>query len=539
MEYREIVTSGGLLIGDNFDSLIRRGIVKVYDNSRTHSLWNELLKRSGLYVPDSDIDEKDLFALVKYAFDKEYKTCKDVTFRTGYVFSADFESSIKINDSSRTYSTVKAVYLDELLTAVLFEYIAVYYLWAVKKDDIDVYGFCFRTALYLLDNCYRKGNLDSDECKAEIVDTISKHCPDAAPSVISDLYWAALAFAMCHELAHIYHDHHDVQSDDKSINWRLEYDADLFGGRIFLNLINGKYSEFDSRFHEVFNDYAYTAPEILFLFYEDAYYMGQWMYGEYPGDSHPDIRSRIDKLLELSDAPEFTFDTEEGNAVLSSYWDISDLFREELFLKLKNGKLEEIKRKGADTTMAGNGYEEAYAFDKAMCNQVKKMAEDENVSPNKAVGLWDIAIQIDVVGEDKCLSMVWSDGTKTYSTKAVNVFFNQKAVLEASIEFGLTLALLKDAFATVRFALLILFKLYKITTVELTDEMAKLLVECHKRNAYNTGVKVSELLEATGGDPAALEKLEELACLHFTDDRDKIILDEKVFINRPLGNYLK
>ena len=241
----------------------------------------------------------------------------------------------------------------------------------------------------------------------------------------------------------------------------------------------------------------------------------------------------------MSDAPEFTFDTEEGNAVLSSYWDISDLFREELFLKLKNGKLEEIKRKGVDTTMAGNGYEEAYVFDKAMCNQVKKMAEDENVSPNKAVGLWDIATQIDVVGEDKCLSMVWSDGTKTYSTKAVNVFFNQKAVLEAIIEFGLTLALPKDAFATVRFALLILFKLYKITTVELTDEMAKLLVECHKRNAYNTGVKVSELLEATGGDPVALEKLEELACLHFTDDRDKIILDEKVFINRPLGNYLK
>lgn len=539
MEYREIITSGGLLIGDNFDSLIRRGVIKVYDSSLTHEKWNELLRKYGLYVPDSVADEKDLFALVKHAFDKEYNECKDVSFRTGYVFSAGFENSVKSNDSSRAYSTEAAVYMDELLTSVLFEYIAVYYLWAVKRDDIDVYSFCFRTALYLLDSCYRKGNLDSDRYKSELVEMLGKHCRDAAPSVISDLYWAAVAFAMCHELAHIYHYHHKVQTEDKAINWQLEYDADLFGGRIFLNLINGNYSEFDSPFHEVFNSYAYTAPEILFLFYEDAYYIGQWMYGENPGDSHPDIQSRIKKLLDLSDAPVFTFDTEEGNTVLASFWDISDLFREEFFLKLKNGKLEEIKRKGADTTMAGHGYEEAYAFDKAMCDQVRQMAEEEKVSPNQAVGLWDIAVQIDVEGKDKCLSMVWSDGTKTYSTKAVNVFFNLKAVLEAIIEVGLTLVLPKDVLATVRFALLILFKLYKITTVELTDDMAKLLVECHKRNAYKAGVKVSELLDATGVEPAALEKLEELACLHFTANRDMVVLDEKVLVNRPLGNYLK
>lgn len=534
MEYREIITSDGSFIDDTLDNLIKKGIVKVYDNSRAHSLWNDLLKRSGLYAPDSGIDENDLFALVKYAFDKEYKTCKDVYF---YIANG---SSIKEH-----FSTVDAVCFSELIMSVLFEYIAVYYLWAVKKDDIDVYEFCFRTALYLLDYCYRKGNLDSDEYKAEIVDMISKHCPDAAPSVISDLYWAILAYLMCHELAHIYHCHHDSQSDGKNNNHLLEYDADLSGGRIFLNLINGKYSEFDSVFHEVFNDYVYTAPEILFLFYEDAYYMGQWMYGEHQGNSHPDIRSRIDKLLELSDAPEYTFDTEEGNAVLASYWNMSDLFREEFFLKLKNGKLEEIKRKGADRILTGNGYEEAYAFDRAMCSQIRKMALDAKVSPAKAVGLWDIAIQRDAYGEnksiqtDKFLSFIWSDGTKTYSSKSVNVFFNQKAVLEAIIEFGLTLALPKDALATVRFALLILFKLYKITTLELTDDMAKLLVECHKRNAYKKAVSVSELLEATGVEPAALEKLEELACLHFTDDRDKIILDEKVFINRPLGNYLK
>ena len=91
MEYREIVTSGGLIIGDNFDSLIRRGVIKVYDSSLTHMKWDELLKSNGLYVPNSNADENDLFSLIKYAFDKEYKVCKDIIFRKGYVFSADLK----------------------------------------------------------------------------------------------------------------------------------------------------------------------------------------------------------------------------------------------------------------------------------------------------------------------------------------------------------------------------------------------------------------------------------------------------------------
>ena len=168
--YREIITSGGVLIDSTFDILKQKGIVKELDNSLTRRKWDELLKRSGLYTPDADLDASDLFALIKYAFDTEYKTSKDVVFRTGYVYSSDFSNSIKHFEAARAYSTAKTVYMDELLSSVLFEYIAVYYLWAVNRDNLDVYSFCFRTALYLLDSCFRKGNLDSDECKAEIVE---------------------------------------------------------------------------------------------------------------------------------------------------------------------------------------------------------------------------------------------------------------------------------------------------------------------------------------------------------------------------------
>ena len=251
--YRRIITSNGLLLGENFDILVQKGIIKDAPNSVTKQKWNALLKKADLFDADSDIDVGDLFTLLKCAFDDEFKTIRDVRFRTGYVYSADFENSIKHSDSSRAYSTHKTIYIDELLVSVLFEYIAVYYLWVTNKDSLDVYSFCFKKTLYLLDGCYRKGNLDCDTNKAEVIDMISSCCGENAPIVISDLYWTALAFAISHELAHIYLDHNRIKDDDKSINWKIEYDADRYGCDIVFNLIDKKYTNISSPFHEVFH----------------------------------------------------------------------------------------------------------------------------------------------------------------------------------------------------------------------------------------------------------------------------------------------
>lgn len=525
---REIITSNGKLISEGFDGLERKGVVRRLEGSKTQKNWNKLLQRTGLYVPNADAEESELFDLIKSAFELEHATKIDVSFKTGYVYSESYENSVKHSEASRAYSTSQTVYIDQLLSSVLFDYIAVYYLWATNLDDLDVYGFCFKKALYLLDSCYRKGNMVPDESKSEIIEMIAANCVDAAPSVISDVYWSTLAFAMCHEIAHIHLGHTELDYCDKNSIWEMEYAADELGNRVFLNFVNGKYREIDSQFFEIFNTYVYTAPQILFLFYEDLYFMGQWMYGELPGDSHPDLKSRIERMLVQSEDPSFDFDTEEGNALLASHWNISDLFREEFFLKLKNGKLEEVKRKGASTTMANNGYEEAYAFDEAMCSVVRELARENSIPENKAVGLWNILIQIDVVGGMKGCELVWRDKQKTYSTKALNVFYNQKAVLEAVIEFGLSLTLPNDATTAIRFALLILYNLYKISTVELSDDMAKILIECHKKKAYRVGIGKKELVEQTGVSEDELNRLEWLSCVRIDDG--KVYLKEKVAI---------
>lgn len=525
---REIITSNGCIMGENYDVLIQKGIIRESGDSITHKKWNAMLKEAGLYDPDANVDARDLFALLKCAFDIEYRTIRDVCFHTGYVYSTDYKNSIKHCDSSRAYSTPKTLYIDELLVSVLFEYIAVYYLWTTNKDNPELYGFCFQKALRLLDGCYRKGNLDSDEGKSEIIDMINQYCGNNAVIVISDLYWSALAFAICHELAHIYHEHNGIECDDKSENWEIEYTADKCGCEMILNLIDKKYSEISSPFHEVFQQYTYTAPEILFLFYEDLFYVGQWLHGEQPGDSHPDFRSRIDRMLEQSISPKYSLDTKEGNAILAAYWEISDLFREEFFLKLKNGKLEIIKRKGENTTMSGNGYEEAYAYDHAMCVIIRQIAKNEQVSEGKAVGLWDLAIQIDVTGTFAGRDLIWKTGDQVYSTKAINVIYNQKNALEAIVEMGVSISLPQDKLSTIRFLILILFQLYKISTVELSQDMAKILIECHKRNAYKNGIDEDKLLAAAGVEVDALNMLYRIKSIRIEDG--KLFLNEKVLI---------
>lgn len=411
----------------------------------------------------------------------------------------------------------------------MFEYIAVFYLWATNRDNLEVYSFCFRRVLYLLEACYRKGNLNNDESKSEVVDMIGSYCGSNATVVISDLYWSALAFAISHELAHIYNNHNMIQCNDKPCRWEIEYAADKGGYEVILNLIDNKYPDISSQFQEVFQSYTYTAPEILLLFYEDLFYVGQWLHGELPGDSHPDFKSRIERLLEQSTSPDYLFDTEEGNAILATYWEISDLFREEFLLKLKNGKLETIKRKGEDTIMSGKGYEDAYAFDKSMCEVVRQIAQKEKVSENKAIGLWDIAMQIDVKGIIDGCDFIWTDGQGVFSTKAINVFYNQKNALEAIISMGVSISLPQDKLSTIRFLILILFHLYKCTTTELSNDMAKILIECHNRNAYKNGIYEDELLAATGVKMSALSMLERIHCVNTIDNT--VFLNERVLIN--------
>ena len=128
---------------------------------------------------------------------------------------------------------------------------------------------------------------------------MSAWCDANAVNLIADLYWSCLAFAFCHEFAHIYLNHAAHQPENQAGFWVQEYEADAVGCDVYLRIIEsvGEYSE--EPFATVFHDYLYVAPMILFQFYGDTYYLGYWLFGERTGHSHPPLRGRINALLIL------------------------------------------------------------------------------------------------------------------------------------------------------------------------------------------------------------------------------------------------
>ena len=518
-----LITHKDAVLRSDERALLRSGLIHRLENSETHKLWIAMLKDLGLDYGEHGYSVKDLFCVVKAAFESEYSVSLDVSFEEGFIAAEGFQSSVEHNREPRVYSLPTVVYLDELMVSVFFEYIAVYYIWSRYGSDVE--GKCFKLALYALDHCCRKGNLNSDEGKSELMKLMREYCDDVAVQFIEDAYWNVLAFAIGHEIAHIYIRERGIGSSDP---WELEYQADAIGYGIILNLIEGKYPDIQSPFRAAFHDYLYTTPMVTFLFYGDLAYMSYWLFGEKADGGHPHFEDRINRMIKVSEAEKYTFDTKLGNDVLNSFWDISDRFREELFYKLKNGKLVQIIGEGANTTMNGNGYEEANRCYNQMSEEMRELAVQWGVDPDKLIGLWDIVVQIDVVGKPGAGTLVWKDRDEVYSTKPYNVFFRLKDLLLTSVEIGVTVGPSDGPTQTILKGLYILCKLLEVSTVKLNEDQAKLLAVCHKQSAYDQGIDEDELLDSLGISSKTVDELVQLHCIRL--EEGKIYLPERILI---------
>jgi hypothetical protein len=136
--YREMVASDGCSIGENIELLVEKGVLFEKEEGRTLSLWREILRKNNVNQPEREIDERDLFVFLHDVFRTAFHEDIDVKFETGFVYSSDFLNSIHHNKRSRVFSTEHRVYLDLLIRSALFEYIANYYLFALKEEKEDM-----------------------------------------------------------------------------------------------------------------------------------------------------------------------------------------------------------------------------------------------------------------------------------------------------------------------------------------------------------------------------------------------------------------
>lgn len=485
-------------------------------NSKTISLWHSSLRNMGGDVDSNEPTPKELFDFVKSEFERQKNITLDIFFSQSYIASEDGLMPIPSDEASRIYSGKSEVYVDDLVLSALFEYIAAFYIWAKDYDDKDVYAFCFKYVVTLLNYSWRLGIISDDDHEVELVKKIVDHCDIRAINLIADLYWSCLAFAFCHEIAHIYLNHSTRENDSISDQWKKEYDADALGYEVYLNIIETVKEDPGLPFTGIFHDYLYVAPMILFRFYEDAYFLSYWLFGERAGNSHPPLNMRADALLHISERQDYLFETREGNILLNNYLDVSDWLREQLILKLQKGKLNNLIQKGF-AFMNKSGYREAIQFQENMCEALRNTAQEYGVDYDRLIGLWNTAVDIELLDAPSENGFVWSYKDKTYSSKLFNVRFSLKKVLMSILEYGGTFEFPSSPEKTVFVVLSLLCKIADISTVKLSEADAAVLSRCYELRADIQPVSEDVLLQVNGATNEIITHLETLGCIEEID----------------------
>ena len=235
-----------------------------------------------------------------------------------------------------------------------------------------------------------------------------------------------------------------------------------------------------------------------------------------------------EKLLQISESDSYMFDTTQGNSVLNAYWDISDEFREELFYKLKNGKLTKLIQKGYMDMRNEKGSGNALAFDLQVQEKLRSYASINHIDEDKLLGLYNIAVMYTVLGEisDHDLVYIKKDG-KVVSIKGYNVQFRLGHALATIIEFGLSLAD-GPSWKTIAILLKILLTMDDTVEIELNNEHARVLEVCYRLGALNVEIPEQNILARSGSNTQIIDDLVRLHCLSLEDGKIKIIENIKL-----------
>ena len=180
--------------------------------------------------------------------------------------------------------------------------------------------------------------------------------------------------------------------------------------------------------------------------------------------------------------------------------------------------------------MKGKGFEEAFMLDEAICKRIKEYANQEGYEFNQLIGLWNSSayISTDSFGDQN--GLVAKVAGDTYSIKATNIIYKQKAFLDLVIESGLTVGKPGNTFDTVRIALYLIYRIALSMTIKITEVQAKVLVYCYQEKAYSKAIDEEILLKAVPeASSETLTTLNKMGCIQIEDG--KILLLERVIFS--------
>ena len=180
-----------------------------------------------------------------------------------------------------------------------------------------------------------------------------------------------------------------------------------------------------------------------------------------------------------------------------------------------------------------SGYEQALQYDVHMQEQLKHYALSKNIDPKKMIGLYNIAVNIEVPDENIAdHGLVHSSdktGEKLVTTKPYNLRFRLAASLSAIIETGITLFTPGEMIPTIMQLIKIVISLLDESSIELSEDQAKVLLACYQLKAFHSPVSEEVILQQTASTPKVIDELCRLRCIEMIDGNIKLI--EEVVLN--------
>lgn len=343
MKYRIITMNG-------YDIVSEDAIPSVFPEAKDakqhmNTVWEKLMGPRGYSLTEDDnAFLRALFDLVCDEFAEQYHEKLGIHLVEGYLTQDEGGKHVQFNTAPRVMAEEKCVYIDTIISTMLFDYVATHYTWSRFEDFPDVSDDCFRVLLYILNGCCNKGDLADAEGATHIFEYLSKLSNDDV-SAISDIYWCILIFMMCHEVAHIYMHHHENGANEHDA-YEQECEADAVGYDIYLRMMLKYMHSREDKPSSVLQEYSYTAPMVGLNFFQDLYKVQEILHCEKQDDSYPSPAKRIALLLDISQQEQYHFDSRDGNIVLHNFLDLSDVFYEKLKIYYSSGRLAKILKRG-------------------------------------------------------------------------------------------------------------------------------------------------------------------------------------------------
>ena len=273
------------------------------------------------YISDSQFVEK---SIIKYISNMEHL---EVNMEYLSLYAK------QMNASAVKEGTDKIIIVDELLTYTTLSFFLTVYSYAYDNSQENEER-CIQNMYSILENQGKKHTIKVHNM-SDIIEMIS--LPKNIINLAMNTFWNAWTFIIGHELFHL-----SVSVEMPEI--QEEYEADTYGYRILLHMIEKQKKEEVPESIRVYFENMYLAPIMLFQYFAimDEYHELSGNPIEYI--DHPSPENRQNHIFEMfeTEVPD-DFETDEGNEILNIFLEALESLRVKVYQKCFN---KQIERKG-------------------------------------------------------------------------------------------------------------------------------------------------------------------------------------------------